>query len=515
MPKPSGKLVPVAKPTHDLPGKTKLQPIETKPKLPPISGIADYIEDYKQRFNGFNASAVYVEDACRSALVSGGILADVSSRAKDPERLRNKLLAREKDGTTYSSLGDIENDIVDIIGVRIILYFPTQLAEVVAKMESLFWNAKHDTKTLTDNKVSAEQLLQDLATDDAVKELDLLPERVDIQRTGVKYVNKYGDYRAVHIRFVLQKHDLGTELKDILGMHSLKVEVQIQTLLLHSWSEVNHDLSYKTLSGSPSIQEYELLDCLNGIGKLGEHVLVKLKKTLDYRLSLNKDTFASALELAEYIRNYLETNRKAIKLPDPYILGDTEDFLNFLSMVDENHPNNVKVMLDGLRKKYDANLPIVNNLLSKSAQMSPFDKEHPFFLKIQNDKLAKALPENLTQIMATVLDLACRPLLLAIPPEDHKPAYYPVMYEVLRDFHNLYDVARPVQPKAAYTVDPDVIKSGKADKAILTLVDWFKKYENYPLVQCNLQLARIRAWTMYKDIDFSKPFKSAAIKSKI
>ena len=53
----------------------------------------------------------------------------VSSRAKSPNRLRDKIMDRNL-AQQYSSVESIYSDIVDLAGVRVAIYFPGDMSKV-------------------------------------------------------------------------------------------------------------------------------------------------------------------------------------------------------------------------------------------------------------------------------------------------------------------------------------------------------------------------------------------------
>lgn len=63
------------------------------------------------------------------SLEQSGIRAIVTHRTKRPDRLRTKLQNRKKK-TKYKIFDDIYDDLVDLAGVRIALYFPDDKSEV-------------------------------------------------------------------------------------------------------------------------------------------------------------------------------------------------------------------------------------------------------------------------------------------------------------------------------------------------------------------------------------------------
>ena len=56
-----------------------------------------------------------------------------------------------------------------------------------------------------------------------------------------------------------------------------KTEIQVASVLMHAWSEVEHDLVYKPLNGTLSEEELAILDELNGLVLAGEIALERLQ----------------------------------------------------------------------------------------------------------------------------------------------------------------------------------------------------------------------------------------------
>lgn len=470
--------------------------------------IDQYLEKYRAGYIAYAAGAAYVQDAVHSALSSSGILANVSSRAKDADRLHTKLLNMEKE-KPFKTPEDIEDRIVDIIGVRVTLYFPSQVPEVLAKFESLFPDSVLDFKDITDTKdtlnkvLTAQELLTKFGTDEAMKKLGTkvgpgaLPEQKD------KYPNGYGNYRAVHIRFTMQPNDLGSELRKMLAGR-LKVEVQVQTLLMHSWSEVNHDLSYKTLSGNLSKPEYQLLDCLNGVGKLGEHVLFQLKNTLDYRLKEGKGKFDSSFELAEFIRKEAQTIvGETTVLP---VLGDADDFLDFLNTAGKNDRTVVTNAVKTSKQPFDKSLPVIDSLLPQFIESKVVTLDSPFLLAAQNTKFKTAHANNKYEVLATIFDLTCRPILQSTPEKLLSGTLqFPLAFMELQKL-GLYNDAKPAMPKTAFPVNRTKLVKPEVQTELKKLVVYFEKRTENAIVQQYLRHAQIRAWKQYGGRDFTVAF---------
>jgi len=79
------------------------------------------------------------------------------------------------------------------------------------------------------------------------------------------------------------------------------IEIQIASVLIHAWAEVEHDLAYKPQNGELSDEEYAILDELNGLVLTGEIALERLQKAGSQRLKLKQGKFRNHYELAGYI----------------------------------------------------------------------------------------------------------------------------------------------------------------------------------------------------------------------
>jgi ppGpp synthetase/RelA/SpoT-type nucleotidyltranferase len=124
----------------------------------------------------------------------------INYRVKDRDSLANKLLRKNN---KYSSL----KEITDTVGLRIVTYFEDDIDKIAEIFKLEF-------------------------------EIDY-PNSVDKREIEA---DRFG-YRSLHYVASLNKTRLQlTEYKKFKG---LKFEVQIRSILQHSWAEIEHDLGYK------------------------------------------------------------------------------------------------------------------------------------------------------------------------------------------------------------------------------------------------------------------------------
>lgn len=227
--------------------------------------IETFLTQYARAYDFYREVARLCEQRCSTELEQNGVSAIVSHRAKRPDSLEAKVLQRDKD-KNYKKVEDIYDDIIDLAGVRIALYFPGDLNVVERLLSNAF-----DVVTV--------KVFPDEGNDPA-------------------YKKRFPGYAARHYHVRLKGKDLrGTDSRYADAV----VEVQVASVLIHAWAEVEHDLVYKPQSGDLSDEEYTILDELNGLVLAGELALERLQKAGSLRLRLQEGKFRNHYELASYI----------------------------------------------------------------------------------------------------------------------------------------------------------------------------------------------------------------------
>jgi ppGpp synthetase/RelA/SpoT-type nucleotidyltranferase len=133
----------------------------------------------------------------------------VTSRAKSVTRLEIKVRQRST-VKNYQSVDDIFADIVDLAGARVALYFPGERGQVDVLIKSLF-NVIGMPKEFPDG-------------------------------SKAPYEKRFSGYRASHYRVQLKESALSDAQKRYA---EARVEIQVASVLMHAWAEVEHDLVYK------------------------------------------------------------------------------------------------------------------------------------------------------------------------------------------------------------------------------------------------------------------------------
>lgn len=194
----------------------------------------------------------------------------VSSRAKSPNRLRDKIMDRNL-AQQYSSVESIYSDIVDLAGVRVAIYFPGDMSKVEEIISTEF---------------------------DIEGESKSFPEKKKRVRKNNTYEKVFSGYAAKHFR---------VKMKGVgRYANNYPVEIQVASVLMHAWSEVEHDLVNKPLQGSLSHEELMILDEINGLVLSGNLALERLQLAGVKRTESDNYEFKNHYDLASFFISCLQ-----------------------------------------------------------------------------------------------------------------------------------------------------------------------------------------------------------------
>jgi len=213
----------------------------------------------------------------------------------------------------YNTVDEIYQDIVDLAGVRVELYFPAEGLQVKAVLDELF-------------RVT---LSKPFPHTQAVR--------------VAQYQNRFSGYSATHYHVYLKDGLLSEAQKPY---SEARIEIQVASVLMHAWAEVNHDLVYKPLQGELSEDEYAILDQLNGLVIAGEIALERLQRAGESRVAAGERSFKNHYELAAYL---LSAAGATLTGPEATTaIGRVDLLFDLLSRYELATPNGLRPYLDEL-----------------------------------------------------------------------------------------------------------------------------------------------------------------------
>jgi ppGpp synthetase/RelA/SpoT-type nucleotidyltranferase len=185
--------------------------------------IATLIDKYLREQDRFDKMSAYVARRLTQQLRATTIPHLPTFRAKDSASLRAKL-ARDRTSHEYEALErEFSPSILDLAGVRILLYRPQDEEPVCEEIERLF----------------------------------VVPPEDRFRRNFLTPGGYHARHRVVRIRDeVIEAEPSLTNLGGVL------CEVQVVTLGDHIWNELEHDIRYKTPAGQPSEAQLRMLRVL-------------------------------------------------------------------------------------------------------------------------------------------------------------------------------------------------------------------------------------------------------------
>lgn len=326
--------------------------------------INQFIEDYKSKFNYYDMAARLGAKLLEEALRSSGIRAMVTSRAKNPSRLKVKVEQRSrKRGVFYQTLAEIYEDIADLSGVRVSLYFPGDREKADKVINTLF----------------------------AVREIRSFPN----ESKPPTYNKRFSGYWANHYRVQMREEQLDARQKKYA---QVRLEIQVASVLMHAWSEVEHDLIYKPLKGALSEEELSILDELNGLVLSGEIALERLQAAGDKRIQSTTAAFSNQYDLASYLYNYLNSPPPSSDIK--VRMGNVELLFRLLNRLKLDSVQELGQILKSLRLQNDRRTvcqQLTDRILSGNSRR--------YALYLELHPLSENMPEERKQALEHFIDL--------------------------------------------------------------------------------------------------------------
>lgn len=210
----------------------------------------DAVEKYRSKFQSYSVFATRLESLVTQLIEQSGTKVHfVESRAKSPESFAEKIC---RPGKQYKSPLD---EIPDLIGIRVVLYY-------------------------SDSVKGVGDLLK--------REFDVLEEETGHQATAYG-ADQFG-YLSMH--YVVKLHSKRRDLAEWQEWHDVRAEIQVRTVLQHSWAAVSHALQYKR-EGDVPLALRRRLHRLAGLFEIADEEFVGIRKEASAILKATKEELKS------------------------------------------------------------------------------------------------------------------------------------------------------------------------------------------------------------------------------
>jgi len=211
--------------------------------------MKDFVEEYRNSFSLYELFGKRLESLLVDIVQGEEVKIHFSeSRAKSPESLRNKI---SRPGKSYD---DPANQISDLVGVRLVLYYQDDVEKVGEMIGKEF------------------QVLEE--------ERSHLVEKYSPDQFG---------YLSAH--YIIKLNEKRAELSEWRPFQCIHAEIQIRTVLQHSWAAVSHALQYKREGDVPLALRRKLFR-LAGIFELADEQFIEIR---DERIAVDRKSHVAVV----------------------------------------------------------------------------------------------------------------------------------------------------------------------------------------------------------------------------
>ena len=301
--------------------------------------IEEFMDQFVKERQLYEDHCQQAEKTVKELIKQKGIMGIVSSRVKAPDRLREKLIKRDREEKNYQTVDDIFRDIPDLIGLRVALYFPGDIKNIgeLLKQEFVIRKSK-EFPARVDN------------FDDCLAQGFTAYKR---RRYPGYDERRFDGYCAAHHHICLPNPP-----GEILEFNPI-MEIQVASLLMHAWSEVEHDLAYKNKKGEVSREEYEVLDEINGLVLAGEIALQRLDQLSRRRIESENAPITTPYALQSFLEKWQDDHGRSGRY-----LGNVEILFKLYSQKNMLTPAQVKAELAKLPSEGEASeQPLADQLI--------------------------------------------------------------------------------------------------------------------------------------------------------
>ncbi|KAH0421877.1 hypothetical protein CcaCcLH18_13168 [Colletotrichum camelliae] len=305
--------------------------------------------------------------------------APISARLKDEEKAKRTLRRRQKDrkqlqdlkelnmedkideAEPFRSVDDMFKAMHDLVGIRISIYFPSDVPKVVEFLQDTFdiqeqpsqkGGMSRDFQKIRKH-VERQRQIQEASDNDRDK-MELM------DRTSSAPEMTFSGYKATH---VVVRHKSRDFDQYAANDPDVDIEIQIGSIIMHAWSDIEHDILYKpSATGETSPDVVRMLDLINGIVMTGEVALQQLASVAAAEATRQADDRRQKAATHDFLGPWFYKYFKEQKKAPPNSMGAWSRSMPFLFDVlkarDQHTYGNIERFLKDMNAEPTAEVPL-------------------------------------------------------------------------------------------------------------------------------------------------------------
>lgn len=257
--------------------------------------MTDIISVFERNKKTYDAYSKSLESLLVNILSSEGIKThSITSRVKERKSLENKIETKDN----YSCI----EDITDIVGLRIITHYADEV---------------------------------DSIADIIKKEFDIDLDN-SIDKREAHEPDRFG-YLSLH--YIVSLKGDRTKLSEYKRFKNIKAELQIRSILQHTWAEIEHDIGYKSEIGVPREIKRQF-SRLAGLLEIGDSEFINIRDSLNsyadeveknlkisaYPIPLDKISLIEYSKKSKILNELVKISEDSIGMPISSKIGKNVDF---------------------------------------------------------------------------------------------------------------------------------------------------------------------------------------------
>lgn len=265
------------------------------------------------------------------------------------------MMDKKDEAEPFQSLDDMFDAMHDLAGIRISLYFPNDVHKVIRFLDHTFdivekpsrkGGLARDYQKIR-NLVERQRRLRDTASWNGDDDTN------DMVTTSSVPESAFDGYQATHVVIRHKQSNLDFD-KHVRSENLASIEVQIGSIIMHAWSDIEHDILYKpsqTVEASPDL--VRMLDLINGIVMTGEVALQQLASVAAAQAAAQAEYRQQKAYTWQYMVPWIDKYCADRNLPRPVDLRFVAALFRILKATDEHTVGRVEELLDEIGPQPD------------------------------------------------------------------------------------------------------------------------------------------------------------------